>query len=220
MPTFFRPGILFLCLLAAGCVSTTDKFLPPDTDSQQLWQQQQRANNAISSWELKGKIGVRTGKKGGSATLNWSYKADNQFLELYGPFGGGRVHINSTPGLAVLEDTKGRVIEGTSAQDVLYQRLGWHVPFAELVMWSRGLPNEGATEIKIDSSGRLKSLKQGIWFVEYQEYREVNNLVLPRKLVITSLPGKMEIYDDDGNYIGDELSVKVILKRWWNINAG
>jgi outer membrane biogenesis lipoprotein LolB len=87
-------------------------------------------------------------------------------------------------------------------------------------MWSRGLPNEGATEIKIDSSGRLKSLKQGIWFVEYQEYREVNNLVLPRKLVITSLPGKMEIYDDDGNYIGDELSVKVILKRWWNINAG
>jgi hypothetical protein len=27
----------------------------------------------------------------------------------------------------------------------------------------------------------------------------------------------MEIYDDQGNYIGDELSVKVIIKRWRNL---
>ena len=197
-----------------------DRTPAPESDPNQLWQQQQLANTPMTSWELKGKIGVKTGKKGGSATLKWSYNGDYQSIELYGPFGGGRVHINSTPDLTRLEDTRGRVIEGESAQEVLYQRLGWHVPFDELVMWSRGLPNEGATDIKIDSSGRLKSLKQGAWQVEYQEYRSVDKLVLPRKLTITSLPGKMQVYDDDGKYIGDELSVKVILKRWWDINAG
>ena len=66
----------------------------------------------------------------------------------------------------------------------------------------------------------LKSLNQGIWHVEYQEYRAVNNLSLPRKLLITSIPGALELYDDDGKYLGDELQVKVILKRWWDIIAG
>ena len=93
------------------------------------------------------------------------------------------------------------------------------MPFSELVMWSRGLPNEGATDIQIDDDGRLKSLNQGIWHVEYQEYRNVDNLALPRKLLITSVPGAIEVYDD-GKYLGDELQVKVILKRWWDIVAG
>lgn len=179
-----------------------------------IWEQLQSKNKAISSWDLNGKIGVKTGKKGGSATLNWNYSDSIQEIELYGPFGGGRVHIHVQPEAAVLKDTKGREITGKTAKDVLYQRLGWHVPFEQLVFWSRGIPNSEATDIVIDDFGRLKSLKQGIWSVEYQDYRNIREHTLPRKFTISSLPGTMEVYDDDGNYLGDEFSVKVILKRW------
>ena len=145
------------------------------------------------------------------------FAGEVQDIELYGPFGGGRVQIDANPEGARLEDTKGRVITGNSTQEVLEIRLGWHVPFDELVFWSRGLPGEEAKDITIDDQGRLKSFNQGIWQVEYTEYRQTGAYTLPRKINITSLPGNLEIYDDDGNYIGDELSVKVILKKWLDL---
>ena len=218
-----RAAIAVIIMLLVGCTTlSTEQFTPKpitsEAEKEQIWQQQIRTNSSLTDWSLKGKIGVVTGKKGGTATLKWNYRGDKQEIELYGPFGGGRVQISVTDDSAILKDTKGAVIEGKTPDQVLYQRLGWQVPFTELVYWSRGLPSDDATEIEIDDSGLLKSMEQGPWRVEYQEYRTDNNLTLPRKLTITSLPGAMEIYDDDGNYIGDEFSVKVILKRWWNIS--
>ena len=211
---------ILLCLFLTSCASVNTPLPSNESERQQLWNQLQQTNGEMISWGLKGKIGIKAGKKGGSATLNWSYVSNNQDIELYGPFGGGRVKIKAVEDSATLRDTKGRVIQGDSAEQVLYKRLGWHVPFDELIMWSRGLPNNGATDIEIDDRGRLLSLKQGIWHVEYQEHRVTNDLTLPRKLTITALPGAMEVYDDDGNYLGDELQVKVILKRWWDIKFG
>ena len=217
---YFQPAFLLLiALFIAGC-ATQPRESQENLDARQLWAEQQASNAGLESWNIRGKIGVKTGKKGGSATLKWNYIPDDQDIELYGPFGGGRVKISADANSAVLRDNKGRVIEGDSPGEVLYKRLGWQVPFNDLVLWSRGLHSDTATDITIDNQGRLKSLNQGDWHVEYQEYRQVDDLILPRKLVITSLPGKMELYDDDGNYIGDELSVKVILKRWRNLSAG
>ena len=210
---------LFALVLLTSCTTIQTTSIPQsEKERQQKWQKIQLQNSEITRWALKGKIGVKTGKKGGSATLRWYHLPGQQDIELYGPFGGGRVKIKTTHESARLRDTKGKVIEGKTAKEVLYKRLGWHVPFDELIMWSRGLPNEDAKKIEIDHLGRLKSLQQGIWQVEYQEYRNIENLTLPRKLIITSLPGKIEIYDDDGNYLGDELNVKIIIKDWWEIH--
>ena len=219
LPRFCLPGILLL-LLSACSPPLVDRH--GHSDPQELWDRQKAVNSTLTSWYLHGKIGVKTGKKGkgGSATLKWNYLPDNQKIDLYGPFGGGRVKITAGSDSAVLKDNQGRVIEGRSASEVLYQRLGWQVPFNELILWSRGLHNDEAEDIRVDAAGRLKSLNQGMWHVEYQEYRTVNNLVLPRKLTITLLPDRMEIYDKDGNYLGDELSVKVILQRWRNLIVG
>ncbi|MCY3770313.1 MAG: lipoprotein insertase outer membrane protein LolB [Gammaproteobacteria bacterium] len=214
---FCLPAVLVSLL--SGC-STPPVALHGNMDPRELWDRQKAVNSTLTSWYLHGKIGVKTGKKGGSATLKWNYLPDGQKIDLYGPFGGGRVRITAGTDSAVLKDNQGRVIEGRSAQEVLYRRLGWQVPFNELVLWSRGLHDEEAEDVRIDAAGRLKSLNQGIWHVEYQEYRTVNHLVLPRKLTISLLPDSLEIYDDDGNYIGDELNVKVIFQRWRDIVAG
>ena len=218
---------LIFTILLHGCASTysDNNARISDTDAAKehrdaKWNELQQLNLKIQSWSLKAKIGVKSGRKGGSATLNWDYNNPAQSIELYGPFGGGRVHISVNEKTATLKDTKGRVIQGESAQDVLFQRLGWHIPFEELILWSRGLPNEGATNIVTDGYGRLKSLNQGIWHVEYLEHKTTNNYTLPRKLTISSLPGKLEVYDDDGNYLGDQFIVKVIFKRWWDIKPG
>ena len=210
-----------MLLLLAGCVSP--EAIKPTTPDQArgLWQQHREKMSGISSWHLRGKIAVRTasknGAKGGSATLVWTYQHDQQQIELYGPFGSGRVLISAQPGRAVLKDTKGKTLEGATAAEVLHQQLGWQVPFEQLRYWVRGLPGPDATDLTLDYAGRLKTLRQGIWRVEYEDYDAVNQLQLPRKLTITTAPGSMEIYARNGEYIGDQLSVKVLLKRWRDI---
>lgn len=214
-----------LLILGAGCVSTGPAtHALNDRERVAKWEERRAALSTISSWSLRGKMGVRTGRKGGSATLKWDYGETEERIELYGPFGGGRVIINVDADGAVLRDTKGKRVVGESASDVLYQRLGWNVPFDHLSSWARGLPGEGATEIMIDGQGRLKSLVQDNWQVEYQRYETVSGtaieeLALPTKINVAALPGTMEVYADDGEYLGDELSVKVILKRWWEIES-
>ncbi len=168
-------------------------------------------------------MGVKTGPKGGSATLKWRYSATGQHIELYGPFGGGRVIIDVDSEGAVLRDTKGVVIHGLTASEVLYRRLGWQVPFDHLADWARGLAGSDATDVVIDAEGRLKRLTQDNWQVEYQGYRpvdsEISGLMLPSKIAVSAIPGTMEVYSDRGEYLGDQLNVKVILKRWWEIDV-
>ena len=215
----FWPALIALVLSA--CASTHSP--PPLNAAEQKaqWQitKEQLAN--VKSWRLRGKMGVKTGPKGGSATLKWDYNGDLQRIELYGPFGGGRVIIQTDADGAVLRDTKGNTLVGNSASAVLYQRLGWQVPFDYLADWARGLPGENARDLILDDQGRLKELKQDNWMVLYENYKPFSSgelsVTLPTRLVVSALPGTMEIYSDEGEYLGDDLSVKVLLKKWWEI---
>jgi len=215
-------SICVLLLLLNACATVEKPEISLD-DREKLaqWERYKAELSTISSWRLRGKMGVKTGSKGGSATLKWRYSSTQQRIELYGPFGGGRVIITVDENGAVLKDTKGKVIRGETASEVLYRRLGWQVPFDHLTDWARGLPSEGASDIVINSEGRLKRLVQDNWQVKIQNYQPVNSsingLMLPTKLNVSALPGTMEIYSDQGEYLGDELNVKVILKRWWEI---
>ena len=215
-----------IALTISGCATTslppTETDLLSEAQKAVLWQQNKQVSESINGWSLRGKIGVKTGPKGGSATLKWQYLGGEQEIELYGPFGGGRVIIKVDANGAVLRDTKGRIIKGKTASEVLYERLGWQVPFNQLVHWVRGLPSEGDADISLNDQGRITNLIQDNWQVEYQIYKPLRlddrSLTLPTKLTISAVPGTIEIYSDKGEYLGDQLSVKVILKRWSDID--
>jgi len=210
-----------ISFLISACATTQGPPPLEPSAARAQWEITKEQLRTVSSWRLRGKMGVKTGRKGGSATLKWDYSDQVQRIELYGPFGGGRVIINTDIDGAVLRDTKGKSIVGNSASEVLYQRLGWQVPFNQMADWARGLPGKSATDLKLDGQGRLKELKQDNWLVQYQNYKPFNTgtllVDLPTRLEISALPGTIEIYSDDGKYIGDDLSVKVLLKKWWEI---
>jgi len=207
--------------LTIGSCYTPRITAPTATKNQDLerWQTHQAEVASIENWELKGKISFKVGKKGGSATLKWIYMQSNQKIELYGPLGGGKIIINAGEKNAMLRDNKGLELRGSTTEDVLYQRLGWKVPFSELMMWSKGLPNPSATNLEFNKNGFLKSLDEGIWHVSYQEYQVTNHLTLPKKFTITSIPRMIEVYDDDEKYLGENLNIKIVLKHWWAINT-
>ncbi len=212
----------FLLLLALSGCTTAPPFLEDreGLSIKERWLLQQSTNRTISEWRLKGKLSVKAGTKGESSTLQWTFSDTVQHIQLYGPLGSGRVIVNVEPGRAILKDSKGRVIEGMNAEEVLHERLGWHVPFEELSWWSRGLPDVNSTGIEIDGDGLLKRLSHGIWEVEYLEYSRVDSFLLPKRLEIISEPGKIKTYDKRGNYIGDQLRLIVIISRWNDIVEG
>ena len=224
----YKKPTVWLCflvvLLLSGCAGVqTQVEQLSEKEKIERWQQYKIQLETISAWSLRGKMGVKTGPKGGSATLKWQYSETEQRIELYGPFGGGRVIIKVDAGGAVLRDTKGNVIYGKTASEVLYQRLGWQVPFDHLSDWARGLAGPDATDVTIDADGRLKQLVQDNWQVEYQDYRQVDSSIpglrLPSRIAVSAIPGTMEVYSDRGEYLGDQLNVKVILKKWWEIDV-
>jgi outer membrane lipoprotein LolB len=160
-------------------------------------------------------MAVRTGERGGTATVLWQRMGDHHQLMLFGPFGGGRVRIVENTAGAELRDNKERVFRGDTAEAVLMKGVGWHVPFRELGFWVRGLPAPGALDdLLLDERGRAAHFSQSGWEVDYRAYREVDDLMLPAKVFIAARPGTVRVTAADGKDLGDQLSVRISIRAW------
>ena len=219
-------GLLVGLSVLGGC-ATIDA--PRRGDRELLWQQHHRKIAAIDAWQLRGKIAVKSARKSGGANLIWDHQPPRRRIELYGPFGSGRVRIDARAENATIQDAKGNTIQAADADAALHQTLGWRAPFAQLHYWARGIPSaedasDGANDKKnytytLDAAGRLATLRQGGWRIEYLSYRAVGRWQLPRKLVLTAAPGVVEIYSRAGDYLGDQLRVTLIVRAWRDVRV-
>jgi outer membrane lipoprotein LolB len=185
-----------------------------------LWQQRQKQLNALVDWDLKGRLAIRAGASSDSASLLWKRNGAKQEIRLFGPFGGGRVHIFQNVDGVRLEDAAGHEIQGRSAEEVLFSALSWSVPLKEMGYWVRGLPAPGKHDgIGLDYYGRARHLTQRGWQIEYPEYRTFQGVELPNRIVIRALPGTVTI--DGGDYGSfDPISVKLIIGSWYGQPQG
>ena len=179
-----------------------------------LWQQRQKQLTTFIDWDLKGRLAVRAGARSDSASLIWKRSGTAQEIQLFGPFGGGRVHISQNLDGAILEDGAGQEIHGRLAEDVLFSALAWAVPFTELGYWVRGLPAPGKHDgIGLDYGGRARHLTQRGWQIEYPEYRMFQGVELPNRIVIRALPGTVTL-DHSNSTSVDPILVKLVIGSW------
>lgn len=185
---------------------------------QAAWEQRETLLLAIDSWRVQGKIAVRAGSKGGHATLRWDRDQSIQHIELAGPIGGGRVVIDANARGARLQDTRGGDLAGDSVAALVSQRLGWPLPFDQLPAWLRGLPSGVGAEIEWDEAGRIVRMNDQGWQLNYPAYQAVSiagtSVELPRQVELNALPGTLKVYDKDGNYLGEDFFVRLIVKSW------
>jgi outer membrane lipoprotein LolB len=205
-------GIVILAAALSACVSTPSH--PPAEDAAAAWAKRMNELSAIDRWEVKGKLAVKTRRQGGQANMLWKRDGDDHNINLYGPLGGGRVVLTRDSDGAVLRDSKKRTYHAESAEAVLYRVAGWHVPFQSMRYWVLGMPNPGEEyEQAVDDWGRLQSLRQAGWEVEFVEYKDFEGRELPRKFHMTALPGALRLTaDEEGK--NDQVRVRVVIKRW------
>jgi len=202
-------------LLAAlsGCAAIPER--PPVGDRDAAWSARTQALGPVDSWEIRGRIALRTADEGWQASLLWLRAKDRHDIDLAGPLGSGHVRLRQDASGAELRDSARQILRDTSAENLLMRATGWQLPVNGLGYWVRGLPAPGAVSAPdLDEWGRLRTLRQLGWQVEFLGYENVDSLELPSKLFIKradpALPGGDKA--TPGN--DPTLEVRVVIDRW------
>ena len=190
------PLLLAVSLLAA-CSSAPkiDKDLKP-----QLWLEHQIAINGITAWNINGRLAVKNEKDSGTATLLWEQSFANYELRLIAPLGQGTYILKGTSGGVVMQDPKNISTKAETAEQLLYEALGWKIHINGLKYWVRGIPEPYMiySELLLDEKGRLTNMKQSGFDVSVLRYTEQNGISLPEKLTIKS----------------NDIQLKLVIKDW------
>lgn len=188
--------------MLGACVSVP-QLQPPPLDVQAAWQTHRNMISTLSLWKTQARVALRTPEQAGTASLIWVRTPVRQTMDLVGPFGAGRVHIVQNASGATL--TRGsRSYHASDATALLFEVTGWHLPLDGFDHWARGLPMAGSATLQFDVSGRLESLVQAGWTVQYADYQKVDNVELPTRMVMTRALEKA----------GDVLEVRLVIQQW------
>lgn len=182
--------VALLCLAVSACATypTNNK-----TQSSSAVNQQHLASLAdIQSFNIKGRIGVQTEQKGFSGGLNWQHLSNKDSstkdsIALYSPLGGQVASIEKTPENVTLIDQKGNSVSAQTAEMLTQTTLGWQLPLSGLADWTLGRPTQSPiTASTWDEMGRLLTLEQDGWRVEYANYAAFEGKQLPNKVSLLS----------------------------------
>ena len=144
--------------------------------------------DASASFDAHGRLSVHYRELDGGkedtvfGRFEWIEHGDTVDLSLLDPLGQGIATVHATPDHAVLRLSDGRQFEGTSADQLTHQALGYTVPVQGLRSWLLGHASTPGGTLVPDKDGGL-DLKEAGWSVHYPES------ALPPRRIDLSYPG-------------------------------
>ena len=193
-------GMAWLCVLL---LSACAPMPPVEPLAEGPWAARQRALQGLQYWSLSGRIGVTDGKDAWHASLYWTQRGQDYTINLIGPLGQGRIHIQGDEQGVRVRTADGRVLSAAAPEQLLEQAIGMRIPVEGLRHWVRGLPDpSGPSQLAGDEEGRLVRLEQDGWIIDYARYTQAQALDLPER--IRARQG--------------ELQVRLVITQW-NLQA-
>jgi len=142
-----------MLLLAGGCAQLQTK-VPQDVE-----------------FDLSGRLAARQGKEAFTGNLAWRHAKSADELLITSSLGAGVARIVREGDSVVLTTAEPREYKASDAEALTEEVLGFRLPLAGLADWVRGRPSdETAAKVERDEQGRLRSLEERGWRIEYQEY--------------------------------------------------
>lgn len=137
-----------------------------------------RAQTAIADFAADGRLAVRMNGKGSYANFDWIYQNQVQTISVNTPLGNtlGQLCEDSQGVLAV--DSKGRVYQAGTAEELSQQLLGFALPVQHLSVWANGQWVKNAPH-QLLPDGRLQQFE---WTIS----RTLNTDGSPRILLLKS----------------------------------
>lgn len=196
MRTLLAPA---LALLLAGCAGLGPQESVEGPGNAADWNAHKAHISEIDGWQISGKIGIQAPQDSGSGTLFWLQRQDYFDIRLSGPLGRGATRLTGRPDAVALEVASQGRFEADSPEALVESQLGWQLPVSNLLWWIRGLPApDSRSRIALDGAGRLASLQQDGWDVQYLGYSEENGYTLPSRIKLA----------------GRDLQITLVVKDW------
>ena len=174
----------------------------PSVSSQPAWEARRAQLVRIDRFTLQARVssGGLFGVKG---NLHWRQLPDSFDMRVAGPFGIGAATISGR-GNEVQIRTAKRSFTTTDPEGDLQSRLGWTFPVSHLRYWVLGQPAPGSkAEFELDRAGRITSIEQDGWTLQFEEYQDAGAVELPRKFEVANA----------------EIRLKVIVDTWSELPA-
>ena len=193
--------IVSLLGLLGACASTRPRVDSAIAQANQI--QRDQSVEAQTSFHLRGRIAIKNARDGGSGRFDWQQDGDQINFELSAPLSNQTWRLEGGPGRYTLTDSKGAPQHSDDARALIYAASGWTIPMQELRFLVRGARAESndstnSPELSFDATGRLNTLKQNGWTVNFERYSDASN---------SALPVKLRAFNDDAQ-------VKVIVQSW------
>ncbi|MGH8549935.1 MAG: lipoprotein insertase outer membrane protein LolB [Methylococcales bacterium] len=152
---------------------------------------------ALESWQMDGRVGVRSAAESWHANLVWNHDREVDRLVLSGPFGQGALAIKVSERYIRVASADGTVEESEDPERLLESITGIAVPVPALRYWLLGLSYPFAeSESEYDRLGRLINLNQLGWVAQYQDYETVQQWSVPRKLTVNNGSARLKVVID------------------------
>lgn len=192
-----RLPLLCLCLLLAACAVEPPV---PQGEREAAWRLHREAVAALNAWRLEGRVAVRHGNEGWSASLHWRQEEGGYVLRVSAPLGRGTVELSGSPRGVQMITADNRLLHADTPEALMQENLGWHVPLGGLRHWIKGTPDPArpAERLILDEEGRATAFRQDGWQVTYDRYEDAG----PYRL-----PGRMTL--ENG-----ELRVRLVIHEW------
>jgi len=115
-------------------------------------------------------VSIHYGSDGATGRISWIHSSRSDELLIASSLGQGIVQIRRV-GQDVELVSRGKEYRAADAESLTERVLGWRLPLAGLPDWVQGRPDPGGvSEVQRDIHGRVVSLIQDGWKIEYQDF--------------------------------------------------
>lgn len=135
----------------------------------------------IAAFDLDGRLAVRNGGENYSVGIEWRHGAQSDEMTITGPLGQGLARLVSEEGRARLETSDNKHYEAADLDSLTAQVFGTQLPVSGLGRWVLGISSANA-EVRKDALGRLTSLSENGWQIDYLRYENDLPDALPELL--------------------------------------
>ena len=130
-----------------------------------------RAPEGPLEFDLAGRLAARYNGESFTGNLSWQHGRGGDEVLISSPLGQGIARIVREQGEVVLTTAKREEYRAADAESLTEKVLGFRLPLSGLADWVRARPSGGhAFHIERTPEGRVRSLQQRGWRIEYLRY--------------------------------------------------
>lgn len=195
--TFLAP--MALALVLAGCVSQPARPPAVPVDRAQA-DAADRERAQLTQWSLSGRIAVSNGSHGGSGRIDWQQLGERYTVSLSAPVTRQSWRLSGDGAGARLEGVEGGPRQSDNVEAMLRETTGWDIPVRAMADWVRGVgavsDEFGEARVVYGEGGRPARLEQAGWVIDYTQWQETGQPLLPARLVATRGQAKVRLIVD------------------------